>query len=288
MHSSEGGVHPDSEYFLHTPGEKAKSLFFYPVVIGKYDYLAGYRLVRSRYDSFLILLVEEGEMELTLGGPAMTVPAGSIALIDCYVPHEYGTKNGASTLWLHFDGPLARAYFDAIREERGCILIPAGYPGIRRRLLDLYRSFQKGQIPGEASLSLDITALLQELMVESTVRPTSSEGIGRATRYLTEHFARKITLEELAAQAGFSPYYFTRLFKKETGLTPHQYLIATRIAAARYNLSNTGLSVAEVAASCGFEDESAFISAFRKREGVTPAKYRKSAYSLPIFRGDNP
>jgi len=78
--------------------------------------------------------------------------------------------------------------------------------------------------------------------------------------------------------AGFSPYYFTRKFKKETGMTPHQFLLSTRISAAKYNLSNTSMTISEIAYSCGFDDESAFCYCFRKREGVTPNEFRTGAY----------
>ncbi len=276
MRSSESLVKTESEYFLHTASEGARRLFFYPTVIGKYDYLAGYHLVRSRYDSFLILMVDKGRMELTLGGKSIPVSTGSIALIDCYAPHEYTATEDTSTLWIHFDGPFARAYFDAIRKERGSVHIPSDFRKSYTTLLRLFAAFQNGRIPGEAALSLTITSLLGEMLDTAPTANASPRGIPQATAYISEHFSQKVTLEELSDLAGFSPYYFTRLFKKETGLTPHQYLISTRLSAARYMLGNTGLSVAEVATSCGFEDESAFISTFRKWEGITPAKYRKT------------
>ncbi len=70
---------------------------------------------------------------------------------------------------------------------------------------------------------------------------------------------------------------FAKLFKKETGATPHQFLLSTRIAAAKYNLSNTGMTIREIANSCGFEDVSAFCSQFRKRVGCTPGAFRTMA-----------
>jgi AraC-like DNA-binding protein len=77
--------------------------------------------------------------------------------------------------------------------------------------------------------------------------------------------------------AGLSPYHFNRKYKKETGVTPHQFLLSTRISAAKYNLSNSNMTISEIALSCGFIDESAFCYCFKKREGITPNEYRKNA-----------
>ena len=126
-----------------------------------------------------------------------------------------------------------------------------------------------------------ITNVLTALLVsrESHAGGTvQSEVIEETTAYMSEHMTEPLTLEQLAARASLSPYYFTRLFKKETGFTPHEYLIAIRINAAKFLLKNVpATSIKEVCFRTGFSNESSFCTTFKKWVGSTPSEYRQSS-----------
>ena len=81
----------------------------------------------------------------------------------------------------------------------------------------------------------------------------------------------------IAKNANLSPFYFTRVFTAETGFTPHQYLIATRLNSAKFLLKTPGISIKEIAFASGFNSESSFCSTFRKWENMTPSEYRTRA-----------
>ena len=98
------------------------------------------------------------------------------------------------------------------------------------------------------------------------------EAIGRLER--AEPGALGLT--ELAASVGLSPFHFLRLFKRETGVTPHRFLIQTRIRRAIALLRETSRPVTDIAFDVGFGDLSNFINAFRREVGVSPRKYRLS------------
>ena len=97
---------------------------------------------------------------------------------------------------------------------------------------------------------------------------------------MNEHFRENLRLEEISDSVSLSPFYFTRIFSAETGLTPHQYLIATRINTAKYLLTTGTSSIKEIAFQTGFHSESSFCSTFRKREGLTPSAYREKIGSM--------
>ena len=93
--------------------------------------------------------------------------------------------------------------------------------------------------------------------------------------YINGHLDRDLGLAELAAIAQMSPHYFTRLFKQSMGLTPHQYVICRRVERAKELLRNRELSIAEVAYSVGFANQSHLNRHLKRLLGVTPRHIRQ-------------
>lgn len=123
-----------------------------------------------------------------------------------------------------------------------------------------------GEVTGLVGISRDLRA------------PGDKEGIPGsltgALEYLEENFGEPLTPALLAARAGLSSVRFARLIKRIFRLTPGQMITQTRLAAAARMLSETRLTVAEIAVECGFYDHSAFTRAFRSATGVTPTRFR--------------
>jgi AraC family transcriptional regulator len=93
--------------------------------------------------------------------------------------------------------------------------------------------------------------------------------------YVEEYLDAGPSLEQMAAVARLNPCHFARQFKAATGQPPHQYVIARRVERARQLLqAGTDLSLAEVAASAGFSDQSQFSHHFKRIVGVTPGQFR--------------
>lgn len=99
--------------------------------------------------------------------------------------------------------------------------------------------------------------------------------IYKAIRYMKRHFSDKLTLEETAQYVGFSPTYFSKIFKDEMGVTFNSYLGGLRVERSKTLLLSGEYSVGEICSEVGFEDQSYFIKVFRKYTGVTPGKFRK-------------
>lgn len=274
MRSYEKYVSSDSDYYVYTPSMIAKKLFFYPICTGRFYYQAGYTLKRNHYDSFLLMMITDGHCSVIQNGKENTAVAGQIALIDCYAPHQYLSDIGWTSVWLHFDGPLCRNYYEYIVNAHGNIITPS--PSSIRKLTDIYYVFCSGRPVIEAEISNDISSILADLLPDCQKETASSikPSLSNTVSYINEHFAEPLTLNQLAGLSSLSPYYFTRLFTDQTGMTPHQYLISVRLNAAKFLLKTTDLPVKEIAFSCGFNSESGFCTSFRKREHLTPSEYR--------------
>lgn len=108
-------------------------------------------------------------------------------------------------------------------------------------------------------------------------RPLRAEGaprFGPVIDFLRAHLSRRLTLDELAAQAGLSPFHFLRCFQAHYHATPQQMLMALRLFEAKRLLA-TGLAPAQVALAAGLTDQAHLTRAFSRRYGVTPARYQK-------------
>jgi two-component system response regulator YesN len=99
-----------------------------------------------------------------------------------------------------------------------------------------------------------------------------------AKKYMQEHYRKNITLEDVAAVAGFHPAYFSTVFKKVTGENFLEYLSALRMKEAKELLSDAGLRIPDVAEQVGYLDSKYFVKLFKKATGLTPQEYRKLYY----------
>lgn len=93
--------------------------------------------------------------------------------------------------------------------------------------------------------------------------------------YINSHCTENLSLEQIAEQAGFSKYHFSRLFKELTGTTCHNYLINRRILFAQTLLVDSSVSITEVAMRSGFNSLATFNRIFKTQMGCTPSEYRK-------------
>lgn len=92
-------------------------------------------------------------------------------------------------------------------------------------------------------------------------------------------FTDGIGLDELASEACLSPFHFSRLFQKATGLSPHRYVTERRVREAKRQLAEGRLSLVEIALASGFGSQGNFNRIFRKQTGLTPGQFRNQLRS---------
>ncbi|BDG72241.1 AraC family transcriptional regulator [Roseomonas fluvialis] len=208
------------------------------------------------------------------------VPPGTLVI------HPYGEafsfRVGAAARWAGV--VLAPSLVRQVCDGRpfGC----AAQFGVRDAALlsgvnDAIRHLQDGtgQVPGPSEAALLLAA---NLAVPPHGRPIpqrrgglSLTQIRRVEDFVEGNLAGGLMLSELAGAAGLSLWHFARAFKAATGQTPHQFVMARRLAHALRLLARTSQSITSVAVCCGFSDQAHLTRCFRSRYGTTPAAYRR-------------
>jgi AraC family transcriptional regulator len=161
--------------------------------------------------------------------------------------------------------------------ERRCLPEPTAY-GFARALAAELSSPTEPLYADTLSSSFVLHLLLAHGVAPAAKRLTPRGKLGSAQLRATidmahERLADGVSLDELAAAAGYSLFQFARMFKGTTGMAPHQFVLRLRLERAQRLLSRERHSLAEIAVACGFYDQAHLTNAFRKAFGRTPASF---------------
>ncbi len=152
-----------------------------------------------------------------------------------------------------------------------------------RRLTRLLAAFHREIAECRSRLAADtlLTDALIHLIVQHTDDRFCCAPVGRertavrhAREYIDASFAGNVTLSQLSAIAGLSPFHLARAFEKDVGLPPHVYLEMVRTQRAR-SLLDAGNPIADVAVAVGYADQSHLTHRFKRLLGITPGQYAR-------------
>jgi AraC family transcriptional regulator, transcriptional activator for feuABC-ybbA operon len=144
-------------------------------------------------------------------------------------------------------------------------------------LFDEIHSFSKRR---GSTIAFRQKILFQELLL-TLIQDFHSQTISKDTRqvieetidYIGHHYHQAITLSDLAKLAGLSKSHYSRVFKKNTGYSPIEYITHLRIDRAKEMLAHSDIRVKEVSQNVGYEDELYFSRIFKKIVGVSPTQF---------------
>lgn len=281
MKSRERHVLAASEYYNFSPSELARMHWLYVLCAGDFHYQAGYDLYRQSFDGLLLEIILEGQVQIETEGETLSAHAGQVVLIDCTKPHRYGSATGWHALWVHLEGAPARGYMSLIHRQNGRVFSTHRQHVVHDALQGILDMFRHQQI-SEAKMAL----LLTQAMTAMTEPPAAANDrtglIDRSVTLINRSVGQEPSVAELARMVGMSEYHFIRVFREVMGVTPGQYVIASRMNYARYLLKTTALPVAEIGSMAGYASESMFTAAFRRTQGITPSAYRAGDLSTII------
>lgn len=253
------GVLPDhSGIALHEAGYVARlQRWRFPNVLSPfwrlyYDFAPGHKVILGR-------------REVPLG-------PGRIMLIPDHCLFHCQGENSVPCLWLHFSCSQRPTPAQPVP----ILLRPTQTE--RSLMADLVAQFQarrRGE-NGRRIFSLGV-ALLEVVLSRPEIRwqDNVSETLGAAIRHVEQHYSEPLYTPKLAALAHLSPGAFTRLFRRQRGMTPARFVVQVRVREAAHLLLGTGLALDEIASRTGFPNAFYFSRVFKRITGETPSRFRQ-------------
>jgi AraC family transcriptional regulator len=212
---------------------------------------------------------------------------GDVAIIPAYSYHKLSWESEAEFLVLSLERELfARVAHDSIDLQQIEIipLFASPAPLIQQIGLALKSELESDSTGSYIYIESLATTLCIHLLKHYSVPfatiPIHSQGLSQlklrqAIEYINDNLETDLTLAELTAVLGMSMYHFSRLFKRSTGFSPHQYIMNCRIEKAKTLLARTEEAIDQICQQVGFQNQSHFTNVFRKLIGTTPNAYRK-------------
>ena len=241
-------------------------------------------LMKSHFhNSYEIYCLAYGNMRYIIGDKIYDLRAGDVALIPKGVIHNTAYR-GEKT-----ERMLINFSYDAVQNIKLLRNFSLGVISLSEEAyaqfsLVFAKMLKESEQPDRYSESLNHGYLNEILVIlarngeayESSELSGYGELMQSAVAYINENYASSLSLDELSAHFSLSKSFFSRKFKEITGFCLSDYITLVRIKNAERLLSESNLTVTEVAYATGFNDSSYFTGVFKRLIGTTPKKYAAS------------
>lgn len=243
----------------------------------RYD--AGKSCRYNLHKNIEILHFTKGSGTVLCGENSYEVEAGDTVVVNSYLAHRVDAKEAVV-----YDCLIVG---DDFCEENGIDISLTQFAPkltdstVSSLLRDVMAQYDREDELWQARVRCSVLALLICLCADHSCHRSTPltedqtfQSVISAIDYIKEHLQEKLTVEDIAQHAGFSKYYFLRLFKRVTGCTLVQYINLLRCETAKELLRSGNHTVKETALLCGFDNLSYFTSVFKKNTGYLPNAYK--------------
>jgi len=236
---------------------------------------------REGFNNNLVMYVLSGKLHVEQNGHfILTENQGIIMrLMD---KHKYYTdpEDTCEILWMHFSGRQAEFFLKLLDQT---LIMPAIFT--ESRVAELIRhcftlnntqNIEREFLVSQTIYSV-IISILQVVCKENTLLQLNpqTEFMNQAINYIDSNIYNKITLGIFAKQFNISPYHFCKVFEKYFHTTPMRYVLMKKIEISKYMLTYTHESIASIASSLSFVDQSHFTKTFKSFQNQCPLAFRK-------------
>lgn len=202
-------------------------------------------------------------------GDSFLLPEGSNQI------YYSNPDNQFERIWINFRGELARALLKIYKLEDTVVFKSANTQFLFE---EIFETCKEAQTPEDyknrtSRLFLKLVQFLAENKGVNSDAPGGT--IEQIRPYIDCRITENITISDIATHFSFSSEHLIRLFKKTYGITPHQYIIRSKIRLAMIMLKTTDLHIAEISDKLNFPDSHCFSAMFKRIMGYSPTEYRK-------------
>ena len=223
----------------------------------------------------------KGKGALRYRDKTYSVNPGEAMLLTVPEDHCYyfpGDSNEWEFIFVTMYGREVMRLFEEVRRHTGVISSFKKYSLPVKKAHAICRRVEKGDVYSQYAASSAAYDFLMSLLDYARPAESSAGGqpefIKRVYDYCLNNIDKDISVNDMAACAGYSRFHFSRLFKEHMGVSPHYFMNELRIRLAVRLLQTERLSIKEIAVRCGFEDVSYFCKTFRKFQKVSPNEFR--------------
>lgn len=220
----------------------------------------------------VLLVVYDGVLRFCEDGCEHEIGSG-----EYYVQRKNAYQSATSPsdapkyLYVHFDGDWSDG--DAVLATRGRFDIPA--------LSELMRSIDAAA--HSSATYTDCQLLFLKLILTLSEREERSPMADRLARYVEENIDSICSLDDLCRELHYSKNYVIRIFKRELGMSPFEYIGAVKLKRATYLIETTSEKIDAISKECGYPSYSHFYRIFTEKNGMSPSSWRKRVRKYPIF-----
>ena len=274
-----------SNRVLYTASSFARSSLLHLQEIGELRALKAHTSSRSNLQSFLFFVVIKGSGVLTYDGKNYDLQPGSCVFINCKLPYSHTTYDSDlwTLRWMHFFGPTIQSIYDKYCERGGRPVFILNYLELENMTAtweNIMSTAKSSDYLRDMRINEQLGALLTLIMEQSWHPEDRTAAPKRASvveikSYIDEHYAEKISLDELSRRFFIDKYYLTKIFRSQFGLNISTYIRNIRITKAKQLLRFTNKTIEEIGYEAGIGNPAYFSRVFKEVEGVSPKIYRE-------------
>ncbi|KAA9166348.1 AraC family transcriptional regulator [Amycolatopsis acidicola] len=232
-----------------------------------------HHFVPHAHSEYAIAAISRGVEDVRYRGATEHAPAGSLLLLDADTLHA--GRPGVDEGWDYRVFYVPPSLLEELAGHRPTFPDPVPHdPALAARLLRLHRRADPESLAAQEEFATVCLELIRRY-TRGRINPAPPLHVRKIQQHLAADLQHTPSLDELATVAGLPRFRLLRAFRRDTGITPHGYLLQLRLRRAQ-QLLTAGHTVARAATESGFYDQAHLHRHFRRTFGATPGRFARN------------